>query len=109
MGTKSVAEIIMQYRYVSNVRYEYNSKLEFDYKRTSDYLATTVKVYMPDRDHYEISVDAVDLAIEYGAHIIVYDVWAKATVSAESYADRKGLKIYSYGFFLRKIKNGEAL
>ena len=109
MGARNVAEIIRGTRYVSNVKWEYDSKLEFDYERPSDFLPKTYKVYMPSRDDYEVSIDVVDKAVEYGADLIVYDNWIKATISGKSHAEKKGIRVYSYGYFLRKIKNGESL
>lgn len=109
MGARKVAQIIGSSRYVSNIKWTYDSKLEFDYERDMDYEPTNFKIYMPSRDDYEITIAVVDIAIEYGANFIVYDNWIKPTISGKSYAINHGIKVYSYGQFLRKVNNGESL
>lgn len=109
MGARSVAEIIRGSKYVSSIKWEYDSKLQFDYERALDFQPKTYKVYMPSRDDYEVSIEVVDIAVEYGADLIVYDNWIKETISGKSHAEKKGIRVYSYGYFLRKIKNGESL
>lgn len=109
MGAKSVASVISSSPFVSNVNWEYDSKLQFDYETKLDFAARTFKVYMPSRDDYEISIEVVERAIEFGAKLIVYDNWIRPTISGKSHAQKNGITVYSYGFFLNKIKKGEAL
>jgi hypothetical protein len=109
MGARRMSEIISSSSFISDISWEYDSKLEFGYERRMDYQPTMHKVYMPSRDDYELSIATIDNAIDYGAKIIVYDNWIKPTISGKSYAEGKGVKIYSFGQFIKKIERGEPI
>lgn len=104
MGARTVAEQISILPHVSNVTYEYDSILQFDYKAALSLGAKTYKVYMPSRDDYEISIEVVDRAIESGASLIVYDNWIFPTISGRGHATEKGIKVYTFGNFLRLVR-----
>ena len=106
MGARSVSEIIENLPTVSNLTYEYDSKIVFDYKPNGLPFTKKIIVYMPTRDDYEVTIDVVDKALRNGANLIVYDNWIKSTISGNSFGERKDIKVYSFGNFLRKIQNG---
>lgn len=109
MGARSIASRIEGFRCVSNVKWEYDSKLQFDYERPMEYPPKTILVYLPSRDDYEITIEVVDRAIEFGANVIVYDIWIKPTISGNSHAVKNGINVYSFGAFLKKVMKGEKL
>lgn len=109
MGAKSVAELIKPLPNISNLTYVYDSELKFEYLSNASPFPKRYNVYMPTRDDYEVTIDIVDKAIQSGANLIVYDLWIKSTYSAKTYGEKKGITIYTFGNFLRKIKNGEPL
>lgn len=106
MGARRVSELIDNLPTVSNLTYEYDSKIQFDYKPNGSSFPKRINVYMPTRADYEVTMDVVDKALQNGANLIVYDNWIKSTISGNSFGERKNIKVYSFGNFLKKVQNG---
>lgn len=106
MGARNVAELIRNLSNVSNLTYEYDSKIQFDYSYNGSSFPKRINIYMPTRDDYEVTMAIVDKALRGGANVIVYDNWIKSTISGNTFGERRNIKIYSFGNFLRKVQNG---